>query len=238
MKLTIFFLSLILYSYSYAQEYTIGVRAGLNYYTIGDINSRGSSIEIGKPDELFSPNKDIGTQFGLYFNVEFGKLFIRPELNYVSSKNNYSFPLKKSIWKTSKIDIPLLVGYQIFEPVSIYAGPSLNIYNKTVLDGVQVTAYSDGGPNLEKTTFHLNVGVMAKYGRFGLDLRYEVGLKETEEELLDIIKSDYGANLVDLKPYTPSILSLNLTIDIFSTNADNVGGFFSNMFKKKCYCPY
>ena len=238
MKLVLLFFSLILYSYSYAQDYTIGVRGGLNYFSIGDINSRGGSIEIGKPDELFTPNKEMGTQFGVFFNVLFGKVYLQPELNYVSSKNNYSFPLKTSAWKTSKIDIPLLVGYKIVEPVSIYLGPSLNIYNETILDGVQVTPYSDGGPDLEKTTFHINIGVMAKYGRFGLDLRYEIGLEETKEELLDIIKSDYGANLVDLRSYTPSILSLSLTIDIISTNSDNVGGFFSNMFRKKCYCPY
>jgi hypothetical protein len=235
MKQTLFLFLLVFYSYSNAQDYTIGLRAGLNYYNIGDINSRAYE---GRPEELFTPNREIGTQFGMFLNVEFEKMFIRPELNYVSSKNNYSFPLKTSVWKTSKFDIPILVGYQIFDPVSIYAGPGINIYNKTKLDGVQVTSYSDGGPDLEKTTFNINFGIMARYGRFGIDLRYEVGLEETKEELLDIIHSEYGVNLVDAKAYRPSIISLSVIIDVFTTDGGERGGFFSNLFKKKCYCPY
>ena len=35
-----------------SQDFTIGVRGGLNYYTIGDINSRGGSLPNRPPDEL------------------------------------------------------------------------------------------------------------------------------------------------------------------------------------------
>ncbi len=237
-QVLILFFSLVLGTFTNAQEFALGVKAGINYYSIGDINSIGGSIEAGKPDELFSPNKEIGTQFGIYVNVEFGKLFIRPELNYVSSKNNYAFPISTSVWKYSKIEIPIIIGYQIVKPISIYAGPSLNILSNINLDGVQVTSYSDGGPDLEKTTFSLNFGIMGRYGRFGLDLRYEYGLAETEEERLDIVKSKYGVNLVDLKPYRPNILSLSIFYDIVRTNGDDFDGLFSNLFRKKCYCPY
>ena len=237
-QVSLLFVLLVFCTFTNAQEFALGLKAGLNYYSIGDINSIGGSIELGKPDELFSPNKEIGTQFGVYVNVEFGKLFIRPELNYVLSKNNYAFPKRASVWKSSKIEIPIVIGYQLFKPISFYAGPSLNILNKINLDGVQVTSYSDGGPDLKKTTFSLNFGIMGRYGRFGLDLRYEYSLAETEEERLDIVKSQYGVNLVDLKPYRPNIFSLSIFYDIVRTNGDDFDGLFSNLFKKKCYCPY
>lgn len=42
---------------SFSQEFTLGARVGFNNHTIGDINSRGGSIQAGKADELFSPQK-------------------------------------------------------------------------------------------------------------------------------------------------------------------------------------
>lgn len=222
-----------------AQEYGFGVQGGINTYKIGSVNSRGGSIAAGKPNELFQPKKALGYQFGGYFLVQFNKLFIRPELNYVSSKNKYDFPTKTAYWKTSKLDIPLLVGYEVFSPVSVYAGPGYNIYGDTTLDGVQVTSYSDGGPDLEKTAFNLNVGIMVKFKRIGIDLRYESGFKETQEELVDIVYSGYGVNLADLISYKPSTLRLSVFIDLFRTDGNNIGSFFTDIFKGDgCHCPY
>ncbi len=50
------YLLLTFYS-SFSQEFTLGARVGFNNHTIGDINSRGGSIQAGKADELFSPQK-------------------------------------------------------------------------------------------------------------------------------------------------------------------------------------
>jgi len=222
-----------------AQEFTLGARGGFNYYTIGDINSRGGSLQGTPPDELFSPQKEFGTQFGAFLNIEFGKLFIRPEINFASHKNRYDFPNKEAFWKTSRIDVPILLGYEIFDPITLYAGPGFSFFNEATLDGVQVTSYSDGGPDLEKTAMQLNFGIMLKAGRFGVDLRYEMNSKETEEELLDIIRSEYGVNLADLRSYKPNVVSLSIFIDILKTDKDDIGGFFSGLFKNdKCYCPY
>lgn len=224
---------------SYSQEFTLGARGGINTYTIGDINSRGGSIQAGKPDEVFSPTKEFGFQFGAFLDIEFGKLFIRPEINIASFKNKYDFPIKESSWESSNVNIPILVGYEIFNPISVYAGPSFNIYGNTTLDGVQVTSYSDGGPDLEKTNVGITVGAMVRIGRLGIDLRYETISQETQEELLDIDNSGYGINLADLYSYKPSVLSLSVFIDIIKTDKDDIGGFFAGIFKKdKCYCPY
>ncbi|MBT8271032.1 MAG: hypothetical protein KJO25_03205, partial [Bacteroidia bacterium] len=104
---------------------------------------------------------------------------------------------------------------------------------------VQVTSFSDGGPDLEKNSFNFMVGLQVKWKRFGADLRYEIGTTETEEELLDIVNSAYGVNLADLLPYTPNVLSLSFTVDIFRTDSLDTGGLFSGLFRgNKCYCPY
>lgn len=105
--------------------------------------------------------------------VEFNKFFIRPELNYVSLKNHYHFSRKKANWSTFKMEVPLILGVKILKPVAIYAGSSFNFYDETTLDAVQETTFSNGGPDLDRKTTSLNFGIMARYNRFSLDLRYE-----------------------------------------------------------------
>jgi len=224
-----------------AQEFGFGVRGGINTYSIGDIITVGSNGPQGPAAGLvFEPVKDIGYQFGGYFFAQFGKFNIRPELNYSYSENHYDFPLKQSRWTTSKIELPILLVYDILEPVSIYAGPGFNFMGTTKLEGVHDSGFVTGspGPDLNKTSFSITVGVMLRYKRLGVDLRYEMGQGETAEEREDINLSGWGVNLVDLKPYKPNVLSLSIFYDIFRTDAQNIGGLFSGLFKSsKCYCP-
>ena len=221
-----------------AQEFAIGLRGGLNSYNIGDLNQRGGSIETGQPDVLHTPNSEMGFQVGGYLNIEFGKFFIRPEFNYVSLKSNYELPLKTSHWESTKLDIPVLLGFKIIGPVSVYAGPGVNYFTKMTLEGANDMA--GAGPiSFQKGTFNLNVGAQVEFGRFGVDLRYEYGLNDTREELVDILRAVYGTNLADIRGYTPSQLSLSLYVYVFRTNSGDVGNFFTNLFRKKqCYCPY
>ncbi|MGM5470716.1 hypothetical protein ACS386_10620 [Flavobacteriaceae bacterium LMO-SS05] len=238
--LTVFSLFSILFVS--AQEYGFGVRGGLNTYRIGSIVTVGSNGPQGPPAGLvFEPVKDIGYQFGGYFFAKFGKFYIRPELNYVSSQNHYDFPNRESKWETSKIDFPILFVYDVFEPISIYAGPGFNFFGDTTIEGVQQTSFTTGtpGPDLKKSTFNVNVGIMVRYKRLGLDLRYEMGQGKTDQEREDFIRSAYGVNLADLKSYSPNVLSLSVFYDIFRTDGQSIGNFFSNLFKgDKCHCPY
>jgi len=225
---------LAVFNFCNAQLYSFGVKAGLNQYKIGSLYQRPYN---GEPGINHQPIKDIGYQFGGFFNVKFGKFFIQPELNYVKSKNHYDLPRKVSNWNTSKTEIPVLLGFEIFKPISVYLGPNFNFYKETILEGVQVTSYSDGGPDLDKNTLNLSFGIKASFGRFGLDLRYESGQKETQEELLDIIYSEYGTNLADLKSYKPSIVSLSIYINLISTDGKDIDTFFTNLFKgNDCWC--
>jgi len=234
--------SLICIAFANSQEYGFGVRGGLNTYKIGSIVTVGSNGPQG-PDAglVFQPVKDIGFQFGGYFLVKFNKFYIRPELNYVSSQNHYDFPDQESKWTTSKIDLPILFVYEVFDPISVYAGPGFNFFGDTTIDGVQQTSFTTGtpGPDLEKSTFNVNIGIMYRYKRLGLDLRYEMGQGKTAQEREDFIRSDYGVNLADLRSYKPNVLSLSVFYDIFRTDGQNIGDFFTDIFKgDKCHCPY
>lgn len=235
-------LLLSLYLPLQAQEFGFGVKGGLNTFSIGDIITVGSNGANGPVAGLiFEPQKDIGFQFGAYFFAQFGKLYLRPELNYLSAENHYDFPNRQANWSTSKIEVPLLVGYDVFGPISIYAGPGFNFFGDTTIEGVQETSFTTGsaGPDLKTSTLSLNIGVTFRYKRLGIDLRYELGQTEAVEEREDFIRSAFGVNLADLQAYKPNVLSLSVFYDIFRTDAQNIGGLFSGLFRNnKCYCPY
>ena len=65
-------------------------------------------------------------------------------------------PNQKSKWTTSKIDVPLLFVYDVFDPISVYLGPGFNFFGDTTLEGVQETSFTTGtaGPDLKKSTFN------------------------------------------------------------------------------------
>jgi hypothetical protein len=235
-------LLLSIYQTLQSQEFGFGVRGGLNTYSIGNIVTVGSNGSNGPVAGLnFEPVKDIGFQFGGYFFAQFGKLYIRPELNYLSAQNHYDFPNREANWTTSKIDFPILVGYDIIGPISIYAGPGFNFFGDTKIDGVQETSFTSGtaGPDLKKSTLSLNIGITIRYKRLGIDLRYEMGQTEAVEEREDFIRSAFGVNLADLQAYKPNVLSLSVFYDIFRTDAQSIGGLFSGLFRSNnCYCPY
>lgn len=216
-----------------AQDYIFGIKGGINNNTIGSLYQRPYN---NQPGINHQPNKEIGYQIGAYFGVEYGSFFLSPEINYVTLNNNYELPLRKASWSSSKLEIPVLLGFKIVKPLIVYVGPNFNFSRETILEGVQVTSYSDGGPDLERNTVSFNIGVMYRYKRFGVDLRLEKGNKATQEELLDIIYSSYGTNLADLRSYTPDMIKLSVFIDIFRTD----GSSFMDLFKGKdnCGCPY
>ena len=231
--------SFFVLSFSYAQEYSIGIKGGVNYYTIGDINSRGGSIQTGKANETFTPNKEMGTQLGAFVNIDFGKVYIRPELNVVTNKSSYDFPKKTSNWKASKIDFPILFGFKIYDPVSIYAGPTFSFFNKMTIEGAN--NITEASPILyEKSTTSVSLGAQVEFKRFGIDLRYEFGLKETVGEhgsnYQDFVNSAYGINIADIWSYKPSQISLSLNIFLFRTDGDEIGSLFKR--NNNCGCPY
>ncbi len=230
-------LLLTLCSFANSQKYAIGIKGGLNYYNIGDIVTVGSNGPQGPVAGLiFEPVKDIGYQFGAFLNVAFDKFYIRPEINFVSNKNNYDFPLQTSRWTASKINVPLLLGYKIYDPISIYIGPSFSFFNEMNLEGAN-NSTGESPINYSKNASNLMFGIQVEYKRFGVDLRYELGLKETVEERQDIHNSAYGVNQADIYSYKPSQISLSLNIFLFRTDGDDIDDFFSRLFRKNtCDC--
>ena len=161
----------------------------------------------------------MGTQYGAYLDISFGKLFLRPEILFSSLKNTYAFPTKPANWSATRMDIPVLLGFHIAGPVSIVAGPVFSSVSDFEMEGLD--EWSD--PVLyEESTMNLQAGILLEFGRFGLDFRYEYGLKKVDlQEGVDFRHGyqGYGINLADLHEYNPSQIILSVHIGILRFNA-------------------
>ena len=225
MKIKPLFVVILLTSFSFvnAQEFTFGVKGGINYNNIGELYHYGNDSGLGinvtpNDDTVFSAEKEIGTQFGIFFMIGFNKFFIRPEVNYVSSKNNYPLAFETAKWTSTKIDVPVLFGYKIYGPVALYAGPSYSSISDMKLNAVEQD--SNYPYAYKKSSTSINAGIMAEFGRFGIDLRYQYGITKVEELRVDIDRGIYGTNIADLLEYNPSQIQLSVHINILNINGE------------------
>jgi hypothetical protein len=218
---TLIVLFLCSFSFNFAQTLGIGIKGGVNYNSIGDFYSKGGSIGSGVPDINYEADNEIGTQFGIFFSVNFEKFFIRPEINYVSLKNSYPFPTKPAKWTAQQMDVPLLFGYKIYKPVYIFAGPVFSFISDMNMEGWEDTSFADPFTYKNSST-SISVGILLDFGIVGVDFRYQYGLTTIASQRLDIIRgyNGYGVNLGDLTEYNPSQLMLGIQIKPFTLGGD------------------
>lgn len=228
MQIKPLFIVILLSSFSFvhAQEYTFGIKGGINFNNIGELYHYGNTSGLGtgvtpNDDTVFSAEKEMGTLFGAFVMIAFDKFFIRPEINYVSSKNNYPLAFETANWTATKIDVPILFGYKIYNSVSLYAGPSFSSISDMKLDAVeQGSSY----PYVyKKSSTSINAGILAEFGRFGIDLRYQYGITKVEELRVDINRGVYGTNIANLLEYNPSQIQLSVHINILKINGGERG---------------
>jgi hypothetical protein len=214
---------LISFSFIHAQEYTFGVKGGINFNNIGELYHYGDWAGANPTpiyDTYYTADKEMGTQFGAFAMIAFDKFFIRPEINLMSLKNSYPLAGKTSHWTSKKIDIPLLLGYKIYEPVSLYVGPSFSSISEMKLEGIQENLIPF---TYKKSSTAINAGLLVDIGRFGFDLRYQYDITKVGAQEIDIDRATYGTNRGRLLEYNPSQIQLSVHINIFKINANDRG---------------
>lgn len=225
MQIKPLFIVILLISFSsiHAQEYTFGVKGGINFNNIGELYHYGVWAGANPTpinDTYYTADKEMGTQFGVFGMIAFDKFFIRPEINFISLKNSYPLALKTSHWTSKRMEIPILFGYKIYDPISLYAGPSFSNISEMKLEGNQ----DDLRPfTYKKSSTSINAGILADFGRFGIDLRYQYDLTKVEALEVDIDRGTYGTNRGRLLKYNPSQIQLSVHINLIKINGNDRG---------------
>ena len=165
-----------------------GLKTGLNYNANSDLAISGGFAGL---NEKVNSERDFGFHLGMYAQLNFTKLYVRPELVFTKTKSTYNNLFSPSSeLKMSTIEIPMLVGFNIVKKLSVYIGPSFNY----ILDNEFST---DFDLNIEnEVVLGLNVGVAMQLRKFGFDLRYSPGLSENLAVFTDDIPVDgYGFSI-------------------------------------------
>lgn len=161
-----------------------GVKAGINY--------NSDNFKSVKDDVLSGAKSKTGYHAGIWLKFEMADFYIRPELVYteLNTEVNYK-PLdvsssflankgKETNFKLKKIDIPVLLGKQLFGFANVFFGPSFQYIINSEFD-IKELEYSDIS---KKFSVGLQAGAGVEFGNLGIDLRWERGFSDSEMEFL------------------------------------------------------
>ena len=169
-----------------------GLKIGLNFDNIGEIKSTSSFQNQIETASIASAH------IGMYAQLKIIDLYIRPEVQISQNKSNI---LSLDQIEINKVEIPILVGYNIFGPISVFAGPIfqniISIKSKSLNFGNYTNNFTMG----------LQIGSRIDFGKFGLGFRFERGFTDNEIEIL-------GNNNIDIEAYSdirPKLWSVSLT---------------------------
>ncbi|MDA0331360.1 MAG: outer membrane beta-barrel protein [Bacteroidetes bacterium] len=187
---------------------SLGFQFGLNDDNFGSIENIGNKIDNYDLDIKNST----GFQFGFFTEIDLITFYIRPELNLIfsKSKNAAAYSLDQGVniaehsYKSSEIQLPIIFGYKVIGPISIFGGPSFK-YNLSNSSNFNLEDIKD------KYTLSLLLGSRVKIRSISIGLRYERGLNNKEVLIINANGVDLDNANVDL---TTNKLSLNISFDI------------------------
>ncbi|WP_339648197.1 outer membrane beta-barrel protein [uncultured Salegentibacter sp.] len=202
-------ISIFCVSFTQAQEYSFGIKGGGNYVMGGELTGLDSGE--GFNSDTFNAESQFGFHAGIFFELNFDKFFVRPEIIYNSMETVFPFPNQNSTYAVEKLSIPLLFGYNIWGPVDVYAGPAYqNIMNAT-LEGTEPLNQTIVAQN---TPLAAQAGIKVGFGRFEIDLRYDRSLASAEIQDVDINNGDYGVNRAEFTDTRLNQFLLSLSFKI------------------------
>ena len=98
-------------------QLSFGVKGGVNYDSFGELNPTDLSLEN------FQSDAKTGFHIGVYGNLNLLTFYLRPELQFSQSVSQFN---GNETIALNKLEAPVLLGYKILGPLSVFAGPSFN----------------------------------------------------------------------------------------------------------------
>lgn len=95
------------------------------------IETNSATWKSARTSALNAGKKAVGFNVGLSAKIDLPVLFIQPEVYYTHFSNTYTEPITNTQLKAknNRIDVPLLVGVDVFtDDIGVFAGPVLS-YN-------------------------------------------------------------------------------------------------------------
>jgi len=168
--------------------------------TFGQVNfgiKGGFTMSTLSPDLSDVENAlQAGYQGGAFVRIG-DKWHIQPEVYFTLKQGELSYDImdgtssiKQNI-KLNTIDVPVLVGWKFLDPplfnLRLQAGPVASFVSSTSfdlkVDGVEMNTPDDFQESFNDLNWGLQVGAGVDFLMFTVDLRYELGLSDLNEDL-------------------------------------------------------
>ena len=179
---TLTFLALLSTTLLQAQ-FEFGVKGGLNYDSLGDVDYDDFSATD------LSAGSKTGYHIGAYGKIDLLLFYLRPEIQFTKINSGFA---DKNIG-LSKIEAPILLGYKILGPLSVFAGPSFQYILNEDVEGTTLTDIE------ENFTVGLQIGTRISFGRLGFGVRYERGFTDNDVRILGVNGVDVEGR-IDARP--------------------------------------
>jgi len=203
LKNTLILVLFLSFTFGFSQDddkkLSFGITAGFNYNSNGEYVTEGTGTAIV---EQFKSEKKTGYHGGIYIQYRFNGMYFRPEVLYTKTKSTYD----STDFDQTKVEAPLLIGFDIIKPVSIFIGPSfqyvlLNEFEDVDVDNIDVQ--SDLAVN-----FQAGLAIQL-HSQIRVDIRYEKGVSNNILKIKDDADSVIGS--LNTKP-EQIILSVSLSL--------------------------
>ena len=158
-----------------AQEFSLGLKGGLNY----SVNRAEAQIDL--VGERFNTDSRIGYQAGIFMQLEFDYgLFFRPDVYYNHVEGEFPLTDLPSLYTINKVSFPLLAGYHFYRGFSAFAGPAYQHFLNTELENIS------GEVENQQKNYAGQIGLMYEFRRFQIDLRYDFTLSSKGNRSIEI----------------------------------------------------
>lgn len=181
-----------------AQSAKFGIKGGLNFGSTGEITDLSG--------QNFEGDNQLGYHIGLLTQFKFAGIFIQPEIMYTSLTTDYAGTESVNAdYELSKLDVPVLIGFDIVGPLNFKIGPSFQyILNNELV----INDFSTQEPE-NSITVGYQLGAGLQLGRLGLDLRYESAFSQNDTSITqNITNTAIEQFTIDSRP-TQWILSVS-----------------------------
>lgn len=183
MRLSPLFKICILISHFTFSQFEYGVKGGLNFDSAGKISKLNNDVYSDG-----SLKSESGFNLGLYAQVDLLILYLRPELQYTNVKRSF----EELDVTSSRIELPLSLGYEFLGPLSVFAGPSIFYY---VSNKSNIHSFDE---MKNKFNFGHHLGIRLNLGNLSFDFRYEKGNSTVIADLGNFKNTDLRPNQVIL----------------------------------------
>ncbi len=203
-----------------AQQFQVGVKGGINKTSGGQITGNDSGLPAQYTSDTFEAVGDIGYHGGLWVQVNFGKFFIRPEVVYSNLESTFEFQNFNSLYNIKELSVPVLIGYNVFGPLDIYAGGAYKNIVDVSLFGLENAGGTNAPPGIvvQDTPFSAQFGAKAQFGIIGVDVRYDYALSSEEVQGLDFANGgNYGINRATFDDQRLNQLIVSLTLKLWDS---------------------